>query len=338
MARARISRFTINLATKKLELDSEVVIFEYDSQICSCCHRGGGMALRLRGQPLRHRRVTRTRRRAPTATRATTSPSAARRVDPTQATNTHCGAEQRLVQRRAPDRGQHERLQRQDAALQPDRATLADGAKPAIGVGTTYSLPTAASPNGPNLFDGTEGGGGKTKPEIYAMGLRNPSRMTIDPETDVPYAAWVGPDAGAPSATQGPSTYETATQLPTAGNYGWPYCMGNQQAYRDRIADGSLRTTNVAGYVSGGPAASPTNGWYDCKNLVNDSTEQHRPRRPCRTPRARARTPARRAPTNVWYSRGNPNNANGCPQFPRPSRAPTTPRTTAPRRRSCART
>ena len=27
------------------------------------------------------------------------------------------------------------------------------------------------------------------------MGLRNPSRMTIDPETDVPYAAWVGPDA-----------------------------------------------------------------------------------------------------------------------------------------------
>ena len=78
------------------------------------------------------------------------------------------------------------------------------------------------------------------------MGLRNPSRMTIDPETDIPYAAWVGPDAGAPSATQGPSTYETGTQLPTAGNYGWPYCMGNQQPYRDRVADGSLRTTNAA--------------------------------------------------------------------------------------------
>ena len=135
---------------------------------------------------------------------------------------------------------------------------LADGSKPAVGVGTTYTLPTASSPNGPNLFDGTEGGGGKAKPEIYAMGLRNPSRMTIDPETDVPFAAWVGPDAGSPSATQGPSTYETATQLPTAGNYGWPYCMGNKQAYRDRIADGSLRTTNVAGYVNGGPASAPT--------------------------------------------------------------------------------
>ena len=56
MAQARISRFTINLQTKKLDLDSEVVIFKYDLQIWSCCHQGGGMALRLRGQPLRHRR------------------------------------------------------------------------------------------------------------------------------------------------------------------------------------------------------------------------------------------------------------------------------------------
>ena len=154
------------------------------------------------------------------------------------------------------------------------------------------------------------------------MGLRNPSRMAIDPKTDVPYAAWVGPDAGSPSATQGPSTYENATQLPSAGNYGWPYCMGNQQAYRDRIADGSLRTTNAAGYVNGGPAASPTNGWYDCKNLVNDSTNNTGLTR-CRTPRARARTPARARSQNVWYSRGNPGNANGCPNFAAPSRAPT---------------
>ena len=155
---------------------------------------------------------------------------------------------------------------------------LPDGAKPAVGVGTTYSLPTASSPNGPNLFDGTEGGGGKAKPEIYAMGLRNPSRMTIDPETDVPYAAWVGPDAGSPSATQGPSTYETATQLPTAGNYGWPYCMGNKQAYRDRIADGSLRTTNVAGYVNGGPAASPTHRLVRLQQPRQRLDEQHRSR------------------------------------------------------------
>ena len=78
------------------------------------------------------------------------------------------------------------------------------------------------------------------------MGLRNPSRLSIDPETDIPYTAWVGPDAGAPSATQGPSTYENAAQIDHAGNYGWPYCMGNGQAYRDRIAPtAACATTNA---------------------------------------------------------------------------------------------
>ena len=110
------------------------------------------------------------------------------------------------------------------------------------------------------------------------MGLRNPSRLSIDPETDVPYSAWVGPDAGEPSATLGPSTYENAAQLDRAGNYGWPYCMGNKQAYRDRTAvpnpqgNGTPRTTNDGGYVSGGPATGGTDGWYDCDNIVNDST------------------------------------------------------------------
>ena len=192
---------------------------------------------------------------------------------------------------------------------------LADGAKPAVGVGTTYSLPTASSPNGPNLFDGTEGGGGKAKPEIYAMGLRNPSRMTIDPETDVPFAAWVGPDAGSPSATQGPSTYETATQLPTAGNYGWPYCMGNKQAYRDRVADGSLRTTNAAGYVNGGPASAPTAGWYDCNNLVNDSVHNTGlVTLPHTTGTGKDAGTARS--NNVWYSPRQPEQRQRLPAVP----------------------
>ena len=68
------------------------------------------------------------------------------------------------------------------------------------------------------------------------MGLRNPSRLSIDPLTDIPYSAWVGPDAGASSVTLGPTTYENAAQISHAGNYGWPYCMGNAQAYRDRVA------------------------------------------------------------------------------------------------------
>ena len=141
----------------------------------------------------------------------------------------------------------------------------------------TRSRGPAPRDNGPNLFDGSEGGGGKTRPEIFAMGLRNPSRLSIDTETDTVYSAWVGPDAGAPSATLGPSTYENAAQITRAGNYGWPYCMGSRAAYRDRLAqpdamgNGIPRTENGPGYVSGGPANGGTDGWYDCDNLVNDS-------------------------------------------------------------------
>ena len=57
-----------------------------------------------------------------------------------------------------------------------------------------------------------------------------------------------------PNATWGPSTYENAAQITRAGNFGWPYCMGSKQAYRDRLDNGAARTDNPAGYVPGGPA------------------------------------------------------------------------------------
>ena len=215
-------------------------------------------------------------------------------------------------------------------------ASLADGAKPPVGVGTTYTLPTASSPNGPNLFDGTEGGGGKTKPEIYAMGLRNPSRLAIDPKTDVPYAAWVGPDAGVPSASQGPSTYENATQLPTAGNYGWPYCMGNQQAYRDRVADGSLRTTNGPGFVNGGPAAQPDARLVRLQEPRQRLDQQHRSDHPA----AHHGHGQGRRHGSLAQHLVQPRQPERRPTAARSSRArtPTRRRTTARSRRSCART
>ncbi len=156
------------------------------------------------------------------------------------------------------------------------------------------------------------------------MGLRNPSRLSIDPKTDVPYTAWVGPDAGAPSVTQGPSTYENAAQITRAGNYGWPYCMGNKQAYRDRPVDANLRTDSPAGYVPGGPATGGTEGWYDCDNLRNDSPNNtglvafpHQTGTGADAGKVRG--------NNLWYSRGNPGSNNGCPDFPRPRGANTAP-------------
>ena len=310
------------MATKKLKLNSEVKIFEYDSQVYSCCHRGGGMGFDSEGNLY----VTTGDSNSSQSTNGYSgnNPSIKCPTGPaTEVSNNHCGTANFSIRDARRTAGNTNDYNGKMLRLNPIEQ-VADGANPAIGVGTTYSLPTASSPNGPNLFSGTEEGGGKTKPEIYAMGLRNPSRLAIDPKTDVPYAAWVGPDAGGPSATQGPSTYENATQLPSAGNYGWPYCMGSQQAYRDRVANGDLRTTNGAGFVTGGPAASPTNGWYDCKNLVNDSQNNTGlTTLPHTTGTGKDAGTARAL--NLWYSRGNTNGANGCPEFARPTGADNAP-------------
>ena len=115
----------------------------------------------------------------------------------------------------------------------------------------TYTLPEG------NLFTGkeTDEGGGKTRGEIYVMGVRNPARISVDKKTDTLYAGWVGPDAGAPSTTWGPAKYDTFAVITKAGNQGWPYCMGNKQPYRDR---------NL-------PDPTKPLGWYDCDHPKNES-------------------------------------------------------------------
>ena len=55
-----------------------------------------------------------------------------------------------------------------------------------------------------NLFDGTEGGGGKTRPEIYAMGFRNPFRIQVDSD-DVAYITDYSPDSRVPGLLRGPA-------------------------------------------------------------------------------------------------------------------------------------
>ena len=203
MNKGRVTRFTVDLETKQLELDSEVVIFEYESQIYSCCHRGGGMGFDSEGnlyvttgdsnssqstngysgnfQPARcPTGDPQPWRPTPTAA-TTTSPTTTRagpRAAPTTTTARCCGS--------TPSTRSPTGRSRRSASTAPTRCR------------------TRESPNGPNLFNGTEGNGNQAKPEIYAMGLRNPSRLFIDPETDIPYSAWVGPDAGSPSRDPGP--------------------------------------------------------------------------------------------------------------------------------------
>ncbi len=80
-----------------------------------------------------------------------------------------------------------------------------------------------------NLFpaDGTAG-----RPEIFVMGCRNPWRMSVDQETGIVYWGDVGPDAHSttPRGTRG---YDELNQAKKAGNYGWPYFVGNNFPYAD---------------------------------------------------------------------------------------------------------
>ncbi len=87
----------------------------------------------------------------------------------------------------------------------------------------TYTVPDG------NLFpkDGSKG-----RPEIYVMGCRNPYRMSVDPKTGFVYWGEIGPDSGVDGA-QGPRGYDEVNQARAAGNYGWPYFVGDNKPYLD---------------------------------------------------------------------------------------------------------
>ncbi|MFM9371324.1 PQQ-dependent sugar dehydrogenase [Streptomyces sp. Da 82-17] len=81
-----------------------------------------------------------------------------------------------------------------------------------------------------NLFaKGTE----KTRPEIYAMGFRNPFRMSVDKPTGTVYVGDYGPDSGTADPKRGPAGQVEFARVTKPGNFGWPYCTGKNDAYID---------------------------------------------------------------------------------------------------------
>jgi glucose/arabinose dehydrogenase/PKD repeat protein len=115
--------------------------------------------------------------------------------------------------------------------------------KPKAGGG--YDIPEG------NLFPpGTE----KTRPEIYAMGFRNPFRFTVDQKTGHLHVADYGPDRGLPTTDRGPEGLVEYNVIKAPGNFGWPFCHGDNQPYAPYNPD--------TGQV--GPK-------FDCDNPVNES-------------------------------------------------------------------
>jgi glucose/arabinose dehydrogenase len=114
----------------------------------------------------------------------------------------------------------------------------------------SYSIPEG------NLFEpGTE----LTRPEIFVMGVRNPFRIEVDPETNSLTWADYGPDASsavAATAGRGPMGYVewNAVSLDDPHNSGWPFVHGDNFAYNDWNFETS------------------THGdFFDPENLVNES-------------------------------------------------------------------
>ncbi|UCM89415.1 ThuA domain-containing protein [Streptomyces marincola] len=216
----RVSRFTFDEASGTLDLASEQVLLSWQVQIHSCCHAGGGMDFDSEGNLY-------------IATGDTNSSQFSGGFSGNNPEPEFAGVSFADARRTA---GNTNNLNGKILRIHPED----DG---------TYTIPEG------NLFTGEEEGGGKTRAEIYVMGVRNPARIAIDPQTDWLYAGWVGPDAPEPSPTWGPAKYDTFAVITEAGNRGWPYCMGNSQPYRDR---------NL-------PDPEQPLDWYDCDAPRNES-------------------------------------------------------------------
>ena len=114
---------------------------------------------------------------------------------------------------------------------------------PAEGGG--YTIPEG------NLFpEGLDG----TRPEIYAMGLRNPFRMEVNTATGEVYVGDYSPDARRDNPARGPSGQGRWLLVDGPANYGWPYCATESLPYVD--------------YDFGSGTSGET---FDCAHPVNES-------------------------------------------------------------------
>ncbi|HEX4817410.1 MAG TPA: PQQ-dependent sugar dehydrogenase [Nonomuraea sp.] len=72
-----------------------------------------------------------------------------------------------------------------------------------------------------------------TRPEIYAMGLRNPFRIELNRASGDLYVADYSPDAREADPARGPSGTGKWAVIRSSGNYGWPYCATARLPYVD---------------------------------------------------------------------------------------------------------
>ncbi len=130
----------------------------------------------------------------------------------------------------------------------------------------SYDIPSG------NLFTDPKAG----RPEIYAMGCRNPFRVSVDDRTGCVYWGDVGPNIQT-DLDLGPNGYDEFHRAPKAGFFGWPLCVGPNEAYRRfdfatrKAAEpfDPLRPRNLSPNNTGAqelPPAQPAWIWYPSQN------------------------------------------------------------------------
>jgi hypothetical protein len=101
----------------------------------------------------------------------------------------------------------------------------ADANKADFGSGGAYTIPAG------NLYPLVAGGPQvKTRPEVYAMGFRNPFRLQVD-ENGVAYVSDYSPDAQSPTRSRGPSGVGRFAIVRHPANYGYPICYSSTLGY-----------------------------------------------------------------------------------------------------------
>jgi glucose/arabinose dehydrogenase/cytochrome c551/c552/type 1 glutamine amidotransferase len=194
----RLSRFTFK--NDRWDMSSEKIILEVNSQRNICCHTGGSIAFDKNGLLY-----------------LSTGDNSTPFNQPGE----------KLVLRGFAPLDDRPGFEQYDARRASGNSNDLRGKILRIKVNDdgTYDIPEG------NLYPvGTP----KTRPEIYIQGNRNPYRIAIDQKNGYLYWGEVGPDSNVDSLkTRGPRGYDEVNQARKAGNFGWPYFVGNNYAYSE---------------------------------------------------------------------------------------------------------
>ncbi len=135
-------------------------------------------------------------------------------------------------------------------------------------VTTNYSIPADNPYVGMTNFNGAPVDPSKVRTEFYAIGLRNPWRMSLDPLSGLLYV-------GDP----GTSLFDEVNVITKGGNYGWPYREGTGPGPRASKAPAGLHWINpvfqratgalIGGVVYRGGKYSELEGSYIFGDWVN---------------------------------------------------------------------